>query len=139
MILLEYNNYIDIWDPVTANELPPHRNINHQIQLIDGSIPVIKKAYGLSHEQAAIVKEYIDEMLKKSFIRPSNLPYAVLILIVKKFERSLQVCVDYCAFNALTIKNRNTSLFIWEILACLSSAKIYSKFDIIAAFNEIRI
>ncbi len=50
MIPSEYHNYIDVWDPVAANQLPPHRNIDHQIRLIDGSTPVVKKAYGLSRE-----------------------------------------------------------------------------------------
>ena len=85
------------------------------------------------------MKEYIDEMLGKGFIRPSNSPYAVPVLIVKKPEGGLRVCLDYRALNALTIKNRNTPPLIWEVFARLSSAKIYSKFDIIAAFNEIRI
>ena len=105
--------------------------------MIDWLTPVVKKTYGLSHEQAAIVKEYIDEMLGKSFIGLSNLLYTVLILIVKKPERRFQVCVDYCALNALTIKNWNTFLLIWESFACFFSAKNYSKFDIIAVFNEI--
>ncbi len=78
-------------------------------------------------------------MLGKSFIRPSNSPYSAPVLIVKKREGVLRVCVDYHLLNAFTIKNRNTPLFIQETFACFSSAKIYSKFDIIAAFNEIRI
>ncbi len=45
MILSEYHNYIDVWDPVAANQLPSHRNIDHQIRLIDGSTPIVKKAY----------------------------------------------------------------------------------------------
>lgn len=48
------------------------------------------------------------------------------------------MCVDYRALNALTLKNRNAPPLIREILARLCAAKIYSKFDIIAAFNEIR-
>ena len=85
------------------------------------------------------MKEYIDEMLGKGFIRPSKSPYAAPVLIVKKPEGGLRVYVDYRALNALTIKNRNTPPLIQETFARLCSAKIYSKFDIIAAFNEIRI
>ena len=61
------------------------------------------------------------------------------ILIVKKPEEGFQVCVDYCAFNALTIKNWNTFSLIRKIFAYFSLAKIYSKFVIIIAFNEIYI
>ena len=47
--------------------------------------------------------------------------------------------MNYKTLNALTIKNRNTLLFIKKTLARLSSTKIYSKFDIIIAFNEVKI
>ena len=83
------------------------------------------------------MKEYIDEILGKNFICSSNLSYAAPILIVKKPQRSFQVCVDYYALNALTIKNWNTPFLIWEPFACLFSANIYSKFDIITVLNEI--
>lgn len=78
-------------------------------------------------------------MLAKSFIFPSNLPCAAPVLIVKKLEVSLGVYVDYCALNALTIQNRNSLSLIRKIFAGLLFTKIFSKFDITAAFNEIRI
>ena len=67
------------------------------------------------------------------------MPYAASVLIVKKPEAGLRVCVDYRALNALTIKNWNTPSLIRETFACLYSARIYNKFDIIAVFNKIRI
>ena len=104
-----------------------------------GSKPPAKRAYGMSREQALVVKEYIDEMLGKGYIRPSTSPYAAPVLIVKKPDGGIRVCVDYRALNALTIRNRNAPPLIKDTLAKLCAAKIYSKFDIIAAFNEIRI
>ena len=48
------------------------------------------------------------------------------------------MCVDYRVLNALTIKNRNTLLLIKDTLSRLCKTKVYSKFDVIVAFNEIR-
>ena len=78
-------------------------------------------------------------MLNKNFIRFSYFDYFFSVLIVKKSENEFKVCVDYKVLNVLTIKNRNTSSFIREILIKLCAVKIYIKFDIIATFNEIRI
>ena len=47
--------------------------------------------------------------------------------------------MNYKAFNIFTISNRNTLLLIKEIFVKLYAVRIYSKFDIIAAFNEIRV
>ena len=134
-----YHKWLDVWNPVEANKLPPRRSIDHAIDLKEGTSPPAKRAYGMSREQAAVVKGYVDEMLGKGFIRPSTSPYAAPVLIVKKPDGGLRVCVDYRALNALTIPNRNAPPLIKETLAKLCAARLYSKFDIIAAFNEIRI
>ena len=86
-----------------------------------------------------MVKEYIDKIAVKGFIRSSSSPYTAPILVVKKFKKELRVCIDYRALNTLTIKNRNAPLLIKEILSRLYKIKYYSKFDVIATFNEIKI
>jgi hypothetical protein len=86
-----------------------------------------------------VVKEYVKEMLGKGFIRSSFFPYAVSVLVVKKPEGGLRVCVDYRALNAFIIKNRNAPSLIKEIIIKFCKAKIYTKLDVIAVFNKIRI
>ena len=93
----------------------------------------------MSREQILVIKEYIDEMLGKGYIRSSTSLYAASILIVKKPDDRLRLCVDYRALNALTIPNRNAPPLIKKTLTKLCAARIYSKFDIITAFNEIRV
>ena len=78
-------------------------------------------------------------MLKKEYIKPNILSYIIFILIVKKSDKKLRFYINYRALNALTILNRNILLLIKKILANLYVARIYSKFDIIIIFNEIRI
>ena len=77
--------------------------------------------------------------MSKDFIWRNHAYYVASILIVKKFDERLRVCVNYRALNALIIKNKNISSLIRDILIRLYSIKIYIKFDIIAIFNEIRI
>ena len=86
-----------------------------------------------------MVKEYIDKMAVKEFIKSNSSPYAAPVLVIKKFKGGLRICIDYRIFNALTIKNRNIFLLIRKILSRLCKIKYYSKFDVIAAFNKIKI
>ena len=86
-----------------------------------------------------MVKEYVKDMLGKEYIRPSTSPYAVSVLIIKKPDGRLRIYIDYRALNILTIKNRNAPPLIRETLARLYVAKVFTKFNIIAAFNKIRI
>ena len=100
-----YYKWLKVWSPIKANKLPPYRLVDYPIDLVAGSKPPVKRAYGMSREQALVVKEYIDEMLGKGYIRPSTSPYAVPVLIIKKPDRGIRVYIDYRALNALTIRN----------------------------------
>ena len=42
-------------------------------------------------------------MLKKEYIRRNTFLYVILILIIKKFNSGLRICVDYRVLNALII------------------------------------
>ena len=78
-------------------------------------------------------------MLGKGYIRPSTSPYTASVLIIKKPDGGLRIYIDYRALNVLTIKNRNAPPLIRETLARLYAVKVFTKFNIIAAFNKIRI
>ena len=78
-------------------------------------------------------------MLNKKYIKSNIFLYIALILIIKKLNEDLRIYIDYQALNALTVKNKNALFFIREIMTRLYIIKIFIKFNIIAAFNKIRI
>ena len=121
-----------------VNELSSYKKINHNINLQLKFISSIKKIYDLSREQTLIIKTYIDDMRQKSFIKYNFSSYAASMLIVKKLNENLQICVNYWILNNITIKNRNVLLLLRNIFARLCQIKIYNKFNIIVAFNEVR-
>ena len=78
-------------------------------------------------------------MFNKRYIKLNIFLYAILILIIKKFNDDLRICIDYRVFNKLIIKNRNALFLIRETLIKFYIFKIYNKFNIIITFNEIKI
>ena len=135
----ELKDKIICFDVKKANKLFHHHDANHKINLISEAKSSAKKVYDLARNQASVVKTYVNEMLKKSFIRRNSSNYATSVLIVKKSEENLRICVNYRALNALIIKNRNCPFLIKKTLVRLCAAKFYTKLNVIAAFNEIRI
>jgi hypothetical protein len=51
----------------------------------------------------------------------------------------VRICQDYQGLNAITIKNRYPLPLIRETLDALCRVKVYTKLDIIAAFNKLQI
>ena len=62
----------------------------------------------------------------------------VPILLVKKPGKSLCFYVDYCALNAVTIKNWYLIPLINKTLGKLANAVRFTKLNIIATFNRMR-
>ena len=93
----------------------------------------------MSRDELIELDRYLKENLSKGFIRASTSSAASPVLFVKKPGGGLRFCVDYRGLNAITVKNRYPLPLISETLDRLSKAKIYTKLDIISAFNRIRI
>lgn len=93
----------------------------------------------MSQEELAAVKKYIDENLGKGFISTSTADCASLVILVKKLGGGLRFYVDYRSLNNIIVKNRYPILLIRETLDRLYRARRYTKLDIIAAFNRIRV
>lgn len=104
----------------------------------DTKLP-FKRLYSISKEELAVVKKYINNNLFKGFIIPSTAEISSPVLLVKKPGGGLRFYIDYQGLNTITIKNRYPIPLIREILDRLYQAKRYTKLDIIAAFNRIRI
>ena len=64
--------------------------------------------------------------------------YVISMLIIKKLNKKLRICVNYKTLNKFIIKNRNTFSLIKNTLIKLCFVKYFNKFNIIAIFNEIQ-
>lgn len=134
-----YHEFLKVFDQAEADKLPPHRDCDHEIMLQPGTTPPHGPLYGMSEDELVVLRKFLQENLDKGFIRASTSPAASPVLFAKKPGGGLRFCVDYRALNAITIKNRYPLPLIQETLSQLSQAKYFTKLDVVAAFNRIRI
>ena len=136
---VEYHENLKVFSRAEADKLPEHRPYDLKIKLEPGKQPPFGPLYGMSRDELKCLRKYLDEHLAKGFIRASTSPVAAPVLFAKKPGGGLRFCIDYRGLNAITVKNRYPIPLIQETLNRLSKAKYYTKLDIIAAFNKIRI
>ena len=134
----EFYEFLELFSEKEANKLPPHRPYDHKINFIKKKQPGYGPLYSMSQGKFQVLKKFLDENLTKSFIRTSSSPAASPVLFVRKPNGSFRFCVNYRVFNAITMKNRYPLPLIQETLDRLARAKYFTKLDIVAAFNKIR-
>lgn len=95
--------------------------------------------YSMSKLELDTLQEYLQENLAKGFIRRSESPAGSPLLFVKKKDGSLRLCVDYRNLNKITIATPAVLPLISETMDRLHQAKVFTKLDMIGAYNLIRI
>ncbi len=118
-------------------DLPPRRRVDHAIVVVLGIAPPAKAPYRMSHEELKELKVQLEELLAKSFIKPSKSPYGALVFFVHKKDGMLRMCVNYRALNKATVKNRYPLLWIDDLFDRLSGAKVFSKIDLHSGYYQI--
>ena len=134
-----YKDYLDVFDRKESDKLPPHRPFDCKIPLQEGKEPPYGPLYSMSRDELQVVRNYLKENLQKGFIRASSSQASSPVLLVRKPGGGLRFCVDYRALNEITTKNRYPTPLMRETLNMLCKARHYSKIDIIAAFNKLRV
>lgn len=134
-----YRDLAAVFSKVKADKLPPHRLTDCKIVLQKDATLHYGPVYPMSEEESKVLKEYLDDMLKKKFIRPSESPAGYPVLFQKKKDGSLRLCVDYKKLNAVTIRNSYPLPLIPDIIERVKGAKFFTKLDLRSAYNLIRI
>ena len=53
----------------------------------------------MSKEELAAMKSIITEYLAKGWIRPSASPYGAPVIVIRKKDGALRICIDYRLLN----------------------------------------
>ncbi|GJX82630.1 putative reverse transcriptase domain-containing protein [Tanacetum coccineum] len=88
-------------------------------------------------EDVPIVRDFLEELSDKGFIKPSSSPCGALVLYVKKKYGSFQMCIDYRELNKLTVKNRYPLLRIDDLFDQLQGSRVYSKIDLRSGYHQL--
>ncbi|GJT21331.1 retrotransposon protein, putative, ty3-gypsy subclass [Tanacetum coccineum] len=96
-------NFPDVF-PDELPGLPPEREVEFTIELIPGAQPIFKAPYRMAPVELKELKDQLQELLERGFIRPSVSPWGAPILFVKKKDGSMRLCVDYRELNRITLR-----------------------------------
>ncbi|XP_058741205.1 uncharacterized protein LOC131613564 [Vicia villosa] len=116
--------------PDEIPDVPPEREVEFATNLVPGSRPVSMAPYRMSPSELTELKKQLEELLDKKFVRPSVSLWGAPVLLVKKTDGSMRLCVDYRQLNKVTIKNKYPLQRIDDLMDQLVGARVFSKIDL---------
>ncbi len=132
-LLHEYHNRLP---EALPPGLHPEGNIGHAIPLEPGSKPPFRHAYRLSPRELAEADSGIADVVAHGYAVPGTLPYSSSILFIQKKDGTLSMCVDYCALNKLTVKNKYALPRIDDLLDQLQGSNVFSSLDLTSGYQQ---
>jgi len=76
------------------------------------------------------VQKFINEHLKKEYIRPSKSPQILPVFFVSKKDEGKHMVMDYRRLNKQTIKNNYPLLLITDLVDSMGNKRVFTKMDL---------
>ena len=92
--------------------------------------PRKEKVYLLSREEREEVHKFIDEQLRKGYIRFLKSPQTVPVFFVEKKDSKKCMVQNYWYLNKLTVKNNYSLSLISDIIRNIGTKKVFTKLDL---------
>ena len=128
-----------VFGKVELERMPTRKIWDHAIDLKKMFKPQKERIYSLSKNEREEVQSFVDNQLKKGYIRPSKSSQTSPVFFVSKKNRSKRMVIDYCSLNKQTIKNNYLLSLIIDLIDNMGSKRIFTKMDLQQGFNNIRI
>ena len=100
------------------------------IELKEGFMPKKGKVYSLSREEREEVQVFVEDQLRKGYIRPSKSPQILPVYFVAKKDRKQRMVQDYRHINQWMVKNGYPLPLIADILDGVGKRKVFTKLDL---------
>ena len=134
-----YHKYLSQFEKKSAKRFPISRSCDHKINLDDTFVPTNCKNFPMDPMRTKLTDDFIEDNLRKGYIRPSTSPQASPFFWVDKKDSTYRGVQDYRKLNEHTISDRTPIPCIEDLLEKLQGAKYFTKIDLRSGYNLVRI
>ena len=119
--------------------IPLEREIDFGIYFLPDTNPILIHLYRMAPAKLKYLKVQLKDLLDKGFIQPSISPWGALVLLVKKKDGSIGMCIKYRQLNKVTIKNKYPCSRIDDLFDKLQEARYFSTIDLRLGYHKLRV
>jgi len=126
-----------VFGKVESKRMPVRKVWDHAIDLDDNFKVNKARVYPLSRNKKEEVQKFLNEHLKKGYIRPSKSPQTSPVFFVGKKDGGKRMVMDYRRLNKQIIKNNYPLPLITDLVDSMGNKRIFTKMDLRWDYNNV--
>jgi len=130
MVPRKFLKWRKVFGKVESERIPTKKIWDHAIDLKETFKPRKGKIYPLSRNERKEVQKFVEDQLRKGYIRPSKLFQTSPVFFVGKKDSSKRMVMDYRSLNSQTMKNNYLLPLITELINNMGSKRVFTKMDL---------
>jgi len=120
------------------SDLPGRTDLEDHKIYLNTDVPIYTKQYPLPFQSTEIITKEVQSLLDLDVIERSESAYSSPIVLVKKKDGGMRMCLDFRALNKETVLDREPIPNQEEIFARLCKAKYFSRTDLTKGYHQIK-
>ena len=133
----KFHRQIKVFGKKQSERMRTRKIWDHAINMKKEFVPRKGKVYLLSREEREEVCKFIQEQLRKGYIRPSKLLQMVLVFFIGKKDDKKKMVQNYRYLNKQTIKNNYPLPLISDVVKNIGTKKVFTKIDLRQSYNNV--
>ena len=117
--------------------MPTRKIWDHTIDMKEEFVLRKGKVYPLLREEREEVHEFVQEQLRKGYIKPSKSPQMAPVFFVEKKDGNKRMVQNYRYLNEWTIKNNYPLSLISDVVENIGIKKVFTKMDLEWGYNNV--
>ena len=128
-----------MFEKVESERIPVRKPWDHTINLREDFMPRKERTYLMPREEKEKVREFMEEQLRKGYIRPLKSPQTSSVFFVGKKNRKKRIVQNYQYLNKGTVKNNYPLPLISDLINTMGTKKVFTKIDLRWRYNNVQI
>jgi len=137
MVPQRFHWWLKVFGKVESEKMPIRKIWDHAIDLKKDFKASKARVYPLSRNEREEVQQFIDDHLRKRYIRPSKSPQTSPVFFVGKKDGRKYIVMDYRRLNKQTIKNNYPLPLITDLVDSMGNKKLFTKMDLRWGYNNM--
>jgi len=130
MVPQKFHKWLKMFGKVELERMPTRKIWDYTIDLKEEFKASKAQVYPLSRNKREEVQQFIQDHLRKEYIRPLKSLQTSLVFFVEKKDGGKHMVMDYHKLNKQTVKNNYMLPLITSLVNTMGNKKLFTKMDL---------